>query len=154
MVGLLFVNAPEATHKDINRVLLYIRCWDGEWSPFKLVTTRNAYDLDLPECAGEEQELDGTEAPVDEDIKNAWAGAQLTDIEAFCKDLQRNNVTSVNPELYIVVDSAGLHQKTCVLGMCIEEDYDSQTKVMSYSKYFRRFRLPWDETYLTWCVRA
>lgn len=152
MTGLLFVNAPEATHKQVNKMLVYLNDWEyGNYHAFKFVSTKNAYDLDLPSDAKEGQDLDGSVPPLDPDFRNAWAGAHLSDIEAFCRDLERNGVNGVNPELYILVDSAGLHQKTCVLGMRVEEGWNAERKTMYYSEHFRRFRMPWDEAYLTWC---
>jgi len=152
MTGLLFINAPECTHKHINEVLVYLNDWEYEnYHAFKLVSTKNAYDLDLPHGTEEGQDLDGTVPPVDPDTENAWAGAELSDIEAFCRDLERHSANGVNPELYILVDSAGLHDKTCVLGMRVEDGWYAESKTMIHLDHFRRFRMPWDEAYLTWC---
>jgi len=149
MSGLLFVTASEATHKDINLALTYLRDWeygDGD-SSFKLVTTRNAYDLERP-SGDRPRDVNATLTPVPRDIDNTWAGAPLEDIEAYCIDLDRSKDAGVNTHLYLVIDNEGLKDKTCILG---ERWIEWEANPITYPERFKKFRVPWDEAYLVWC---
>lgn len=145
MTGLLFVIAPEADHKIINQILLHIRDWEYDsFDSFKLVNTKDADDLEPFEEGGS---IDATEPPVPIDIENAWAGNSLEDVEEFCLDLDRGS-KSGKGHLYVVVDSQGVRDKTCILG---ERMIEYEKEPITYPERFKKMRLPWDETYLTWC---
>lgn len=146
MSGLLFIIAPEADYKLINRILLYLRDWEyGALDSFKLVNTKNAYDLDsFDKGSG----IESTTPPVPADFENAWAGASLEDIEDFCLDLGRGDTNSGKGHLYVIVDSQGVDDHTCLLG---ERMIEYENEPISYPERFKKMRLPWDETYLTWC---
>lgn len=146
MSGLLFIIAPEADYKIINRILLYLRDWEyGALDSFKLVNTKNAYDLDSFDKGSA---IDSTTPPVPADLENAWAGASLEDIEDFCLDLAREHTNSGKGRLYVVVDSQGVDDHTSIVG---ERMIEYENEPISYPERFKKMRLPWDETYLTWC---
>lgn len=150
MTGLLFVTAPEADHKAINRILLYLRDWEYECGDsFKLATTKNAYDLENVVNGESGGDVEPTHPPVQVNLDNAWAGSTLDDIEAYCLDLDRNEKAGVNTHLYVLVDSQGLEEMNCILGERVIS-FDEDDKI-SYPERFNKFRLPWDELYLTWC---
>jgi hypothetical protein len=144
--GLLFVTAPEADHKSINLILLQIRDWGyGSGDSFKLVTTKNAYDLDPP-VNSPQGRLDATSPPLDSSLENAWAGASLEDVEAFCLDLNRRG--PYNPTLYVVVDSEGLQAHTAILGKQASSYEEDEFR---YLGYFMKMRMPQDSVYMVWC---
>lgn len=146
MSGLLFIIAPEADYKIINRILLYLRDWEyGALDSFKLVITKNAYDLDSFDKGSA---ILSTSPPVPADFENAWAGASLEDIEDFCLDLAREHTNSGKGRLYVVVDSQGVDDHTSIVG---ERMIEYENEPISYPERFKKMRLPWDETYLTWC---
>lgn len=146
MSGLLFIIAPEADYKIINRILLYLRDWEyGALDSFKLVITKNAYDLDSFDKGSA---IESTSPPVPADFENAWAGASLEDIEDFCLDLAREHTNSGKGRLYVVVDSQGVDDHTSIVG---ERMIEYENEPISYPERFKKMRLPWDETYLTWC---
>jgi len=153
MTSLLFITAPQADHKQINRILIHLRDYDysdGEDDFFKLVTTKNAYDLDLSTDSGSEvitayRSLEETSPPVPIDIENAWAGASLDDIEEYCADLARADVKGANPGLFVVIDAEGLREEDCIL---VEEQYEWEERGTAR---FWKMRVPWDELYITWC---
>lgn len=146
MSGLLFIIAPEADYKIINRILLYLRDWEyGALDSFKLVNTKNAYDLDSFDKGSA---IESTSPPVPADFENAWAGASLEDIEDFCLDLAREHTNSGKGRLYVVVDSQGVDDHTSIVG---ERMIEYENEPISYPERFKKMRLPWDETYLTWC---
>ena len=110
MTGLLFVTAPEADHKAINRILLYLRDWEYEAGDcFKFVTSKNFRDLELPP-GSEKGVIDATSPPVDNTLitNNEWKNASLAYVEEYCIDLDKKNLGAVNTHLYAVVDSNGL----------------------------------------------
>jgi hypothetical protein len=136
--GLLFVTAPEADYKLINLMLLHLRDWEyGSGDRFTLVTTKNAYDL--------ESETVETSPPLSSSSPdNAWAGAALEEVEAFCMDLARdkeNLKKHSDGTLYVVVDSTGAQAYSCILG---HRAYDTEDR-------FDKMRIPWDKLYSPWC---
>lgn len=156
--GLLFVTAPEADHKAINLLLLHLRDWQyGGGDIFRLATTRNAYDYDVPPTrlpSGRKYNGE-TSPPLDSSLDNTWAGAAIEDVEGFCLDLQRSfehseNNPGLDATLYVVVDSEGLKAHECVLGSRASI-YHEDTRQLEWIDNFRKMRVPWDELYLTWC---
>lgn len=143
--GLLFITAPEADHKAINKILLRIRDWQYEGGDcFKLLTSKNPDALRSLATA--------TSPPVPENVENAWKGASLEEVEEYLFELDKEHPDKTNPHansyLYIAVDEEGLKNETCVLAeRVIEWDDDPLT----YPRMFNRTRLSWDETYLSWC---
>jgi hypothetical protein len=82
--GLLFVTAPEADYKAVNLLIHHLRDWEyfndaNDGLNFHLVTTKNAYDLEL---APGSNHLDATPPALDATLDNGWAGATLKDVEA------------------------------------------------------------------------
>jgi hypothetical protein len=109
MAGLLFVTAPAATHKDINEVLLSMRDWDdsnGGLDVVRMVTDKH----------DTQNYIEGTTIPPESLPENAWAGANVENIEAYCLHLKRsdsNEQTGAN--LFVVIDSEGLENTSRVL---------------------------------------
>jgi hypothetical protein len=160
--GLLFVTAPEADHKLINLMLLHIRDWEyGSGDRFKLVTTKNAYDLEnapatVPPSAAAAARQDETSPPLSSSLDNAWAGAALADVEAFCMDLMRdeennqnNNNIHYNTTLYVVLDSTGAQARSCILGQRATNDPEEEE--FAWLDRFDRMRVPWEDLYSPWC---
>jgi len=174
MTSLLFITTPSASHKDINRILLYLRDWecsDGDDDNFKLVTTKNAYDLEGEPLDGYDGHymLEATAPPVPIEIENAWARASLRDVEEFCADMERGETKGADPGLVVVVDGKGLREKTCVLVRKVyrrdkdgdaassqadvdvdDEDRDRDQDEGAKSPRFWKMRLPWEETFVSW----
>lgn len=153
--GLLFVTAPEADYKAINEILLHLRDWEygGGADRFRLVTTKNAYDLDGPATPlrPRTQAADETSPRLSSDLDNTWAGAALEDVEAFCLDLARDTSEQsnrYNSSLYVVVDSTDLQARSCILG---ERAVDEEAEEFTWLDSFNKMRIPWDKLYLTWC---
>jgi hypothetical protein len=152
--GLLFVTAPEADHKLINSLLLHIRDWEfGSGDRFKLVTTKNAYDLeDGPEktSSAATQNPDETSPPLSSSPDNGWAGAALEDVEAFCMDLMRDEElgTSYHAGQFVVVDSTDVQAHTCILG---HRAIDEEAADFAYLDRYNKMRVPWDKLYSPWC---
>jgi len=145
--GLIFVTAPEADYKLINLMLLQIRDWEyGAHDRFKIVTTKNAYDL--------ESDSAETSPPLSSSsLDNAWAGAALEDVEGFCLDLARdveNLKRNLDASLYVVVDSAGAQAHSCILGRRAHS-YDEEEDVVSSLDRFDKMRVPWEKLYVPWC---
>jgi hypothetical protein len=152
MTGLLFVTAPEADHKLINRLLLYLRDWEyGAGDTFKLVISRNIEEFThIPDSGGRQDDLNDTVPPVSLDIANEWAGASVEEVEAWCIELDGAGVSRSLPELnpyhYIIVDAQGVPDKTCIFGSRATQD-----EPFAFLEWFEKTRLPWDEAYLVWC---
>jgi hypothetical protein len=156
--GLLFVTAPEADYKLINLMLLHIRDWEYESGDrFKLVTTKNAYDLESAPAATTTPSAaaDVTSPPLSSSLDNAWAGAALEDVDAFCMDLMRdeennnnNNYTHYNTSLYVVLDSTGAQARSAILGQRAS-DYEAQD--FAWLDRFDKMRVPWEDLYSPWC---
>lgn len=148
--GLLFVTAPEADYKQINRILLRLRDWEGApdiLDTFKLVTTKNAYDLEPP--AHSNAWLPATSPPVDEaSLDNTWVGASIEDVEAFCLDLCRAPPRSVETRQFLLVDSEALRAEECVLGLRRGNDPEEET--FAYLDEFDKMRVPQTQVYWPW----
>lgn len=146
--GLLFVTAPEADHKAINLLLHNLTDWehsDGDiWH--RLVSTKNAYDLELPPGTNA---LDATPPSLDSTFDNAWAGSSLKDIEGFCLDVIRNDPErDIGASLFIVVDSHGFQARDAILvEQAIAEERDEFVTLDSFVK----MRVPWSELFSAWC---
>jgi hypothetical protein len=139
MAGLLFITAPEADYKDINEALLSMRDWDdsnGGLDVFKLVTNRSATQNDDV----------GTPIPLKSHPENAWADANLKDIEAYCLNLERGEQKGAG--LFVMVDSEGLESKTCILASLPEDYYDDPG---AFGGKYDKVRVPWDDVYMIWC---
>lgn len=153
--GLLFVTAPEADHKVINRLLLHLKDWEyGSGDRFRLVTSRSAEHLaSEASTPGTPAPAPATSAPVDPDLANEWAGAGLADVESFCLALDKSGgesakLTPFNSHLFVVLDADGLRDKTCVLA---ERVIDWEADPIEYPEAFNKARVPWYQIYLSWC---
>ncbi|KAF2718968.1 hypothetical protein K431DRAFT_122962 [Polychaeton citri CBS 116435] len=151
MTGLLFVTAPSADFKLINRLLLIIRDWEYEaGDAFKFVTTRNAYELEARE--DNPHDTEPTHPPIGAECDNAWSGSSVEEIEQYVMELHRADLKGVNTSLYVIVDEEGLRDNTCVFGEHILDDteWDTEHKLKDTGE-FNKVRMPWDEMYLSWC---
>ena len=149
MSGLLFVTAPEADHKLINRILLYLKDWEYESGDrFKLVTSKSIEALrgepyETPPANG----MKPTSAPVEPGLVNEWTGASIADVEAFCLDLDKSDIKGLNTHLFVALDAGGLGDKTCVLA---ERVIDWDADPLEYPEEFNKARVPWYQMYLSW----
>jgi hypothetical protein len=151
MSGLLFITATEINHKDINVALLHLRNWENlpDDDSFKLVTTKNAYELE-PQTAEGTTAYECTSPPVPVGIDNAWAGASLEDVEAYCLELDRAGNSTCDSHLFVLIDDQGFAEKSCILAERAM-DYGDQDVDIAYPERFNKIRLPWDDTYSIWC---
>ncbi|KAF3760888.1 hypothetical protein M406DRAFT_73347 [Cryphonectria parasitica EP155] len=148
-VGLLFVIAPEANENSINRCLLHLKDWEyGSGDRFRIVTSKSTDALlqclvppphPKPDAI---PQLPETSAPVPPSLveENEWAGASISDVEAFCLALSQSETRSLNYSEVVVLDAEGIDKQTCVL---MSRPYDMD--------YFEKCRFPWYQTYLIWC---
>jgi hypothetical protein len=158
-LGLVFVTAPKSDYKLISLLFMHLRDWEfaglrSSSDNFRLVTSKNAYDLDVPArpLRSGTQETGETSPPLSSSLDNAWAGAALEDVEAFCLDLARNDDSGgtgrYNYSLYVVVDSTDLQAHTCILG---ERAVDREAAEFTRLDRFNKMRVPWDLVYATFC---
>ena len=139
MAGLLFITASKADYKNINEALLSMRDWNNsndDLDAFKLVTDRSTTQNDDV----------GTPIPLKSHPENAWADANLKDIEAYCLNLERCEQKGAG--LFVVVDSEGLKNKTCILASLPEVYYDDPG---AFGGKYDKVRVPWDDVYMIWC---
>ncbi|CAG8959942.1 hypothetical protein HYFRA_00012659 [Hymenoscyphus fraxineus] len=145
--GLLFVTAPEADHKLVNRALLYLRDTEyGNYDTFRLMTSKNPRDRTIPM---DDRVTDATMAPIDPGFENAWKGASVEDVEAYVVKLNEAGYQGITTNLFVVLDSEGIGSGTFVLGENQEHSFDG--KEGGSSEKFNKARVPWEETYITWC---
>lgn len=148
MSGYLFVTAPEADYRAVNLLLHELSNWgynDGE-SDFKLITTKNAYDFELP--AGK-YSLEATIPTLDSTLSNAWAGSSLKDVEDFCLDVLRAEDSGADgPSLFVVVDAAGFESRNAIV---VERAIDEEDEDFKSLDSFVKMRIPWDEVNSAWC---
>jgi len=142
MAGLLFFTAYEANHNNINEALLSMRDWDdsnGGPDVFKLVTDKS----------GIQPDEEGTPIPLDHLPQNAWTGASLEVIEAYCLDLKRdNNDEQKSAGLSVVIDPEGLENNNCVLASMSDEFHENPG---ARRERYDKIRVPWDDVYTIWC---
>jgi hypothetical protein len=141
MAGLLFVTAPEADFKIINHALLCMRDWEelnGELDVLRLVTDR----------AATQNHNDGTPLPLKSLPENVWNCATLEDIETYCLSLSCGDDEHPGASLFVVIDSEGLKNRTCVLASMPDEHYENSG---TFRGRYDKIRLPWDELYNVWC---
>ena len=146
--GLIFVTAPEADYKAINLLIHHLTDWEyseGEIL-FRLVTSKNAYNLELPPGT---HALDATPPTLDSTLDNAWAGSSLKDVEDFCLDVVRNDPNSdIGASLFIVVDSRGFQDHDAIL---VEQAVGEEEEGFEMLDSFVKMRVPWKEIYSAWC---
>lgn len=151
MSGLLFITAPEADHKLINRLLLHLRDWQHESGDrFKLVISKSIQAL------GEELHDNGRSATapmrptfpsVSPDLVNEWAGASTADVEAFCLALDASGTKGLNTHLFVALDAEGVADRRCVLAQRV---IDWEAEPIRFPEVFDKARVPWTEAYLMW----
>jgi hypothetical protein len=162
-MGLVFVTAPDADHKLINSLLMHIRDWEYEdvnpttYGNFKLVTSKNPYDLNMPErrLRSDTRKMRETELPLSSSVQNAWAGAALEEIEAYCLYSARHDALEgkgmYNNNTYVVVDSTGLLSHTCILGERAVVYGDNGVEEFGPLDGFNKMRVPWELVYVIFC---
>lgn len=143
--GLLFVTAPEADHKIINRLLLHLKDWQYESGDrFILITSKSIQALTQTLHGSE----DATSAPVDPALVNEWAGASIAEVEKICLELDKHDDIKerINPHLFVVLDTKGIEDQACVVAERMNY-WDPDPIVDEFSKS----RVPWDQVYSIWC---
>nr|OQO17261.1 hypothetical protein B0A51_14166 [Rachicladosporium sp. CCFEE 5018] len=136
MAGLLFITA-RTDLKRLNRALTILRDWkfgDGEYVQ-KVITTRNAHEMDTPDKA-----LEATEVPLPDDFDNAWTSTSLADIEAYMRECHRSlneTIYSVNTSLFLVLDEESLAKDEVVI--CHRE---WSLELDDYEAEFKKTRVP------------
>lgn len=147
MSGYLFVTAPEADYKAVNLLLHELSNWgynDGE-ADFKVITTKNAYDFELPAGAYSHE---ATLPSLDNTFNNAWAGSSLKDVEDFCLDVLNSGDSGADgPSLFVVVDAAGFESRNAIV---VERAIDEEDEDFKSLDSFVKMRIPWDEVNSAW----
>ena len=147
MSGLLFVTAPAAGYKFINRLLLHLHDWEhGSGDRFHLVTTKDVSALKISSLEGR---TEPTEAPVSSDFLNQWKDASLREIETFVVELHKamgEIPAKLQTSIFVIVDEKGMQDKTCIVAERVYDD-DEERRL----DVFNKTRLPWDQTYVMWC---
>lgn len=145
--GLLFVTAPEADYKAVNLLIHHLRDWEYDEGKltFRVVTTKNAYDLELPPGT---DALPTTPPSLDATFDNSWAGSSLADVEAFCLDIiHAGDQDNIGPPMFVVADSEGFQARNAIL---VEQFCDDNQDFKMLDK-FDKMRIPWDDVYISWC---
>ena len=145
MVSFLFVTAPAADIKTINRALLHMREWgtgfDETFDPCKLKIDKAPYTEDASED-------DQSPSPPLRDLSdNAWSGASTEDVESYCFDYVQAGAPN-DGHLFAILDAAAIESKTCILANLPYEYYDDPS---TFRGKYNKVRVPWDEFYLMWC---
>jgi hypothetical protein len=152
MADFLFVTAPSADFKVINRLLVYLRDWeDGSGDTFHLQTS---------DSAGDEISIAVPGTFTAATFHNAWAGAGIEDVEAFA--------TRTVVSFFVVLDEQGVTDHTV---LCMDkpeseddendsqdgEDKEQQERRPAVrdtkpdgdaSLRFNKVRMPWHGAYL------
>jgi hypothetical protein len=136
--GLLFITAPAADHKVINRLVLHLRDWqngeDPEWDVFHVVSRK---DPELYKSLTTSGDVNPTQPPCQEDLSNEWQNSTLEEVEAFVLSLKDGHI---NTSIYVLLDEKGLEDKTCIVG---ERRFDDETE--EQMDVFNKARVPWEE---------
>jgi hypothetical protein len=141
MAGLLLITAPEANYKNINEALLSMRDWNNsndDLDVFKLVTNRSTT----------QNNEDGTPIPSKSPPENAWSGISLEDVEAYCLDVEQGDNEQKGAGPFVLIDSAGLESKTCIMASLPEKYYENPA---AFRGRYDKVRVPWDDVYMIWC---
>lgn len=147
-VGLLFVTAPSADNKAINRLLLHLRNWNfGGDDTFHIVPTK---DMATFKSALESGSVDPTDPPCPDDITTThqWQNASLEEVESFVLNLDNSNLpdeVNANVGIYVLLDDKGLQDKTCIVGERAWDD-EAENRLDVYEKA----RVPWEEVHAMW----
>ena len=135
MTGMLYVTSSSADHRIINALLLYIRDWEyGMGDSFALITTSTTNNA---------TDIKPTSPPLHSFTNNTWANRSIEAIESFHLALKHSH-------LYVVLDDEGTRSQTCILGHQ-PTTRNSETHAWERKEHFQKFRVPWDELYMTWC---
>lgn len=158
--GLLFVTATEADYKTINLLLLHLRAWEHDLDDqYRLVTTKNAYDLEISPAIFPDgsKNMGETSPPLDSSLENAWAGNTIDDVEGFCLDLCRANVENDSKmkldndgNMFIILDSQALGKREVVLALQANIwEGDDDDEYVALDK-FMKMRVPWEALWDVW----
>lgn len=147
MASLLFITAPSADTKAMNRALVHLHSYPGYSPSLKLVLSDHLEDFKAVGF-GEGTESPFTEPDISPPISNAWAGASLSTIETFVKDAWDLESNAIDRTLYLVIDDEGLRAKTCIVAerICSFEEPPSgglETRWSGVHDY-NRVRMPWN----------
>lgn len=159
--SLLFVTAPDANFKTINRFLVYARDWEnGGTNPgdsFHVILSKNDPEADKFRDTISNQ-LSQTK-PGDvaaEGFHNEWAGASVKDIEKYVLDAGDTGNDGSSISLFLILDEEGIQDSTCIIAEeHTEWDYDKMQRIakdkMEAKHDFNKVRVPWHETQTMWC---
>lgn len=160
--GLIFITAPSADVKTINRFLLHIRDWKygdaPSWDNFHLVASRSDPDFDKFKDS-RRHELSPTK-PGDvtaETFINEWADASIQDIESYVLTADNTSIDGNGISLFLVLDEQSIRNQTCIIAEAYAEwddDANPPTRVPKEHREqqheFNKFRAPWNETHSVW----
>lgn len=78
---------------------------------------------------------------------NEWAGKSLHDVEKFLLEHMDQEGVNLNLSNVVVVDEQSMRDSTCIMTArdCDDED---DFRILDT---FKKVRVPWEETYITWC---
>lgn len=125
----------------INHALLCMRDWEEsnmELDVLRLVTDR---------AATQNHEV-GTPFSLKSLPENVWTGATLEDITTYCLSLNCGDDEHPGASVFVVIDSEGHKNRTCVLASMPDEHYEN---LGTFRGRYDKLRLPWDELYAVWC---
>ncbi|KAK8056014.1 hypothetical protein PG993_001241 [Apiospora rasikravindrae] len=147
MSGLLFITAPSADTKAMNRALVHIRAFPNP-THLKLVLSDSLEDFKALAQGKGACDSPVTDPDLRPPITNAWAGASLSALETFVEAVWNTGSNAIAPKLYLVVDEEGLTGKTCIVAQRIcsfEEKPSGECEAhLSGVHDYNRVRIPWD----------
>lgn len=160
--GLLFVTAPNADFKAINRFLLHIRDWEygdaSSWDSFHLLISKSDPDFEMFKDSRRHQLPSTTPGDIPaESFTNEWAGASIQDIESYVLSADNTGVDGNGISLFLILDDQGIRDKTCIVAEAYTEWDDDANPPRRIPKEdreqqydFNKFRAPWSETHSVW----
>lgn len=121
----------------INHTLINMRDWDED------TDDPNAWTLVIDK--GANQSPEATSFPLSSLASNLWAGASIEEIETYCLERRRADQEDDRGwSLFVVLDSAGIESKTCVLGSLPEEFLENPN---DFEGRYEKVRVPWEDIY-------
>lgn len=82
---------------------------------------------------------------------NDWAGKSVQDVESFAlANCDWENSKGEWRQLHnpVIVDKQGMNDGTCIL---LNRVFDGESEPMHFLDKYYKVRLPWSDTYITWC---
>ena len=129
--------------------MLHLRNWEfgveRTWDDFHLVPTKAANKFKTSLNSGD---VHATTPPCPEDASNEWQNSALDEVESFVLTIDNDYESdgrTVNTSIYILLDSKGLEDETCIVG---ERRFDDETG--EHVNAFNKVRVPWDDVHIMW----